>query len=650
MIIKKYFFAAASPRALREFALNHSVFFALTVNTLTGILTLPIATLPLLNTLSIPLLLLLAVLFGPFPSLLVSSVYPLIEYWVGRKLGSKTSFDDLFRIFAWSFFPVGLVSMLSWLVIIFMQNTLGDISRLVTMTPLLFALFFSVLFYCFNVFSSHQLSKTKGVVSMLTTFILFIFIPTTIIVLILLTVQTIKQYLARHRSENVMAGEVIFTNFRKAAVAIVFFYAVLFSWIVVYDDKLDPPVAKALGTPLPDIFYLDNSWPALLAFTSATGGPPFVEEETRLRAIRATLTEDDGTTCDRNAAMAEHPKELSFLGKLPEFYTRRDNGIWKYGSAHPAEVDKLCRDNSDLLHRYDDLYNYHQFTEPLDCGYSTPVPHFSPLRSIQKVKLLQIARTAQTAQTTRGGDFRGALLEVQKDAEFWRLVAGESKTLINKLVALSMLATDFQLVAELGLQQQPDPDEWQLMQAILRPFDQGESSFAGTLNGEAIFSLLSFKALAREAKKDPLVNSALLKPNATRNGIYSYYQKAIALAEMSPPNFASSAALLEDAGSPISNWSFIYNPIGEILNNIARPNIAEYIERGHKIECLRRLALLKILSVKERIAPKNMQQFLDTYKADYGNPYTGESMNWDAQQNKIFIKQILEEKDVEIYL
>jgi len=647
MIIKKYLLAAASPRALREFALNQSIYFALAVNVLTGILTLPIVTLPLLNTVSIPLLLLLAVLFGPFPSLLVSTVYPLIEYWVGRKLGSKTSFDDLFRIFAWSFFPVGLVSMLSWLAIIFMQDKPGDISRLATLTPLLFALFFSVLFYCFNVFSIHQLSKTKGVVSMLTTFILFIFIPTTISVLILLTVQTIKLYLTRHRSENVMAGEVIFTNFRKVAVAIVFFYAVLFSWIVVYDDELDPPVAKALATPLPDIFYLGNSWLALLAFTSATGGPPFVEEETKLRAIRAALTEEDGTICDRNATMAEHPKELSFLGKLPEFYTRKDNGIWEYGTAHPAEVDKLRRDNTDLLHRYDNLYNYHQFTEPLNCGYSTPVIHFSPIRSMQKVKFLQIARIAQTAQ---GGDIRGALLEVQKDAEFWRLVAGESKTLFNKLVSLSMLATDFQLVAELGVQQQPDPDEWQLVQAILRPFDQGESSFADTLNGEAIFSLLSFKAIVRAANEDPLTNSALLKPNATRNGIYAYYQKTIALAEMTPPNFASSAALLEDAASPIRNWSFIYNPVGEILNNIARPNIAEYIERGHKIESLRRLALLKILSVKEGIAPKNMQQFLDAYKADYGNPFTCESMSWDAQQNKIFIKQILEEKDVEIYL
>jgi hypothetical protein len=647
MIIKKYLLAAASPRALREFALNQSIYFALAVNMLTGILTLPIVTLPLLDTLSIPLLLLLAVLFGPFPSLLVSTVYPLIEYWVGRKLGSKTSFDDLFRIFAWSFFPVGLVSMLSWLAIIFMQDTLGDFSRLATLTPLLLALFFSVLFYCFNVFSSHQLSKTKSVVSMLTTFILFIFIPTAISVLILLTVQTIKLYLARHRSENVMAGEVIFTNFRKVAVAIVFFYAVLFSWIVVYDDELDPPVAKALATPLPDIFYLDNSWLALLAFNSATGGPPFVEEETKLRAIRAALTEEDDTICDRNAAMAEHPKELSFLGKLPEFYTRKDNGIWEYVAAHRAEVDKLRRDNTDLLQRYDNLYDYHQFTEPLDCGYSTPVIHFSPLRSMQKVKFLQIARIAQTAQ---GGDIRGALLEVQKDAEFWRLVAGESKTLINKLVSLSMLATDFQLVAELGVQQQLDRDEWQLVQAILRPFDQGESSFADTLNGEAIFSLLSFKAIVRAAKEDPLTNSALLKPNATRNGIYAYYQKTIALAEMTPPNFASSAALLEDAASPIRNWSFIYNPIGEILNNIAKPNIAEYVERGHKIESLRRLALLKILSAKEGIAPKNMQQFLDTYKADYGNPFTGESMNWDAQQNKIFMKQILEEKDVEIYL
>lgn len=479
---------------------------------------------------------------------------------------------------------------------------------------------------------------------MLITFILFICIPATIIVLILLVVEAVKHYLARRRSGKAAIGEAYFTNFRKVVIAIFIFYAVLFPGIIIYDENLDPPIAKALATPPPDIFYPGNGWLALLGFTSPAGGPPFAREEKRLRAIKAAFLKDGDVGCNDDVADAEQRDELSCLGKLPELYTRKNNGIWEYASAHPVEVDRLLRDNSELLGRYEKLYNYHQYTEPLDFGYCTPYLKFVPVRNIQKVKFLHLAQVAQQ------GNVRGALLELQKDADFWRRIAINSKTMFSKLISLSMLSADLLFVAELGVQMDPDlEDEWEIVRTILRPFGQGEMAFKSALEGEALFSLLSFKSIYSAAKEDPMSNSALLKPNATRNRMYSYYQERMALAEMTPRDFAGSMALKEMDSPRIRNWSALYNPVGEILNSIAQPNIAGYIAKGHRLECLRRLALLKILAGTERLKSEEMQRFLDAHQAEYGNPYTGESMKWDAQKNRIYLKQVGEDKEVEIY-
>lgn len=252
---------------------------------------------------------------------------------------------------------------------------------------------------------------------MLITLVFFFYIPATIIIIILLIVEGVKKYFARHGCGEAVIGEVFFTNFRKAVITIFLCYAVLFSGIVFYDEKLDAPVVKALATPLPDIFHHDNGWLALLGFTSPAGGPPFENEQKRVRAIKAAFLKGSDTGCSEDFATAEQQEELSFVGKIPACYTRKDNGMLEYASAHPSEIDRLLADNAELLARYDKLYTYHQYTEPPDCGYCTPFPQFLPVRNIQNVKLLHLAQIA------RQGNVRRALLEVQKDADYWRLIA-----------------------------------------------------------------------------------------------------------------------------------------------------------------------------------------------------------------------------------
>jgi hypothetical protein len=73
------------------------------------------------------------------------------------------------------------------------------------------------------------------------------------------------------------------------------------------------------------------------------------------------------------------------------------------------------------------------------------------------------------------------------------------------------------------------------------------------------------------------------------------------------------------------------------------------MEKGHNLEGLRRLALLKVMSFAERIPPDRMQQFLEAHTAELGNPYTGRAMTWNPKAGSISFQDVSGKKTVEIF-
>jgi hypothetical protein len=642
--MRKYILAMISPRVSCELALNQTMLTAVAVNAINGALMATIYLLPLLNILSLQLMLLTAVLFGPFVSLIISSVYSGIEFWTGQKMGGKASFADLYRIFAWSFLPVGFAGITTWLIFSLAFVNSRNTIPLIIYAPFLIIFCFAIIIYCSNVMAIQRFSKTKAAVSMLISFIIFIFIPSWIVLVFAGIKNIAMKFCSKYCRNNDNRNEIASTGVGRVAIVLVLFYTALFSWIVLYDEKPHPLVSKALATPLPDIFQPDNAWLAFLGFTSPEGGPPFIKEEEMLRTIKAAMLKDDEKALSEGEFTKQNKARLSFRGELPDIYSKKDNGLWEYVAQHKTGVDQLLRDNKELLERYGKLYSYDQYVEPLDYGLYAPVPSFLPIVKIQKLKLMQMARVAKQ------GNLHDALIAVQKDAEFWRFIGRSSKTLIAKLVSISILSSDIKFVAELGAHYHLTVKEWQAVQAILKPFDHGEASLKATLHGEACINMLGIEYIFRGVNKDPFMVSLLLKPNATRSRMYSSLQKGIDLSAMTPQKFASEVAREKPVNHLITDYSFIYNPAGVILASIAEPNTSAYIEKGHNLEGLRRLAILIVLAKIENIAPKNMQQFLDAHKGDYGNPYTGAPMNWNGQKKTIGFKHLHDDKSVEVFL
>jgi hypothetical protein len=432
---------------------------------------------------------------------------------------------------------------------------------------------------------------------------------------------------------------------KKIKFGVILFYLALFVGLGLYDEKPDPELMQEMARPLPEVVEPGNAWIVFLGLSAPEGVSPYLCGAEKIRKLQDAVVTGKGFG-GFLASSAGSKAELSFRGKMPSFDCTKNERILVYVSTHPAEINALLRDNKELLRRYESLRTYPRFTEPLDYGYFTPIPMFSPLRHAQRIKQLQLAKLATQ------GDCEGALAGIRDDAEFWRFIARNSKTLISKLISISALSFDLRFAAELGVYRPLTEREMEIVREILRPFENGEASMAGALQGEAHYMQRGMELSTWRDMKQWNPEKLFFKRNATSNRMFADFRELIRRANLSPRQFADEIKRYEANKSGVRpiGLPFLYNSGGEILAVIAVPNFAGYSEKGHSLEGVRRLSWLKVLSREEKVPPERMQQFLDTYSKDYGNPFTGAPMIWNSKKGSISFTGISGEKSTEVFL
>jgi hypothetical protein len=413
---------------------------------------------------------------------------------------------------------------------------------------------------------------------------------------------------------------------------VICFYLLVIAALALYDEKPIPELARDMATPTPDVVEPGNAWIVFLGFDAAPGVAPYAHGEARMLKYRDSL----------RVGKAERPQfsevdksGLQFKGTIPAFHNKKDGGMTAFAAAHPEDIATLVRDNEELLQRYEGLCKYRQYNEALEAGYFAPVPYYATIKKACRVKLLQLACKACE------GAVEPVLQKVREDAEFWRLVARSSNTLISKCVAHALLRIHLRFVADLAGSRQLSDKDLAIVRDILRPFDTDEVGFAKCLRGEFRYQQQSLLLTLRQADWWDLT-TLICKPNATLNRLYEFWEASgiIRLAEMPPRQFGperKKEAMYREGVGRIG-IPFLYNPAGEIIvlrNTQSFPYYAPYIALGHDTEGLRRLSLLKVLSRAENIPTEGMQQFLDSHKAELGNPYTGGAMTWNSQKSSI---------------
>lgn len=435
---------------------------------------------------------------------------------------------------------------------------------------------------------------------------------------------------------------------KRMKYAIIVFYLTLFVGLALYDEKPAPGLVREMARTLPDTVEPGNAWIVFLGFAAPEGVSPYAYGAQKMQRLKVAVLNGKNYTEFLSSIVEDGKSELSFQGKLPSFYARKDDGMLPYAAVHRNEIAALRHHNEELLQRYEALRTYSRYNEPLDYGFFTPMPSFAPIRNAQKMKLLTLS------EMVNQGDMARALAGLREDMEFWRFVSRSTSTLISKLISFANLQTDLRFAAELGASRPLNVSEMQMVQEILRPFAVDEASLAATLRGEARYGQRGMELSYRQGSKTWNPSNLLFKSNATQNRMYAHYQEFIGLAELPSQEFAQimkkqkvDKTTIRRIGLP-----FLYNPAGEFFASIGQtaPGIQNYIEKGHNLEGLRRLACLKVLAHKEHVPPERMPQFLASHTLNLGNPYTYGAMTWDEKKGSISFKDLSGEKIVEIYL
>lgn len=438
------------------------------------------------------------------------------------------------------------------------------------------------------------------------------------------------------------------SSMKRLKLSILIFYMALFAFLALYDERPDPELAALMAQPRPEVIEPGNAWIAFLGLTAPEGASPYADGEQRIRKLQTAIQEGKSDR-DIIALSIDTPDtkkaELVLKGTMPPFSGKQGAGILAYATAHPEEAATLCRNNGELLRRYEQLRTYPRFTEPFEYGFIVPIPQFSSTRSGQRLKFLKLALQS------RQGDLAGALSVVREDAEFWRFISRNSSMLISKLISIAALNNNQMFAAELAVSRQLTGYELDIVRGILRPYGPGEASFADNFRGEMRYSQNFFRSSLKNISPWYLEN-IVFKRNATGNRMYAKLRDYIRLSELSPRQYAAEITRKksEKSSTPRIGIPFLYNSAGEILAAIELPQYSAYNEKGHNLEGHRRLAMLKVLVHAENIPPVQMQQFLAAKAKELGNPYTGAAMTWDSKKRSISFKSLTGEKPIEMYL
>jgi hypothetical protein len=149
------------PAAVRERAADLSAMSAAGINAVYGMLVFT-ALAPLTQSMfTVGFVVAGTLLFGPLLGFIVSSLYPRLEMTVGRRLGGKATFDELYRLFAWSFLPTGLALGLLALLFSSFDRT-STVLQWSLFIPVLILICCGIRNYCSNIIAAQSFTLLRG--------------------------------------------------------------------------------------------------------------------------------------------------------------------------------------------------------------------------------------------------------------------------------------------------------------------------------------------------------------------------------------------------------------------------------------------------------------------------------------------------------
>jgi hypothetical protein len=237
-------------------------------------------------------------------------------------------------------------------------------------------------------------------------------------------------------------------------------------------------------------------------------------------------------------------------------------------------------------------------------------------------------------------DTATAVGRLEKDMEAWRVVLGQSKTLMMKMLA-AMAVQDDALLAS-GLLTRPDTDMNSVnrLSKVVRPLDQVELSVRWPMQSHFVWAARNVSA---ELKKDrteerPIhvsLAAAMPLPVQRRANAYAEYYDAAnrAFAEGRYANLPKPTQFMRPSASSVIDY--LANPIEHVIGIEPLPPWDPYVGRMVEIDAQLRLASLQAW-VRRGSQDGNVLARLAKAGQAYYDPFTGLPMLVNQQKRLLY--------------
>lgn len=409
------------------------------------------------------------------------------------------------------------------------------------------------------------------------------------------------------------------------------------------DEELSEEARAALALPPLPAPDRDNAFLDFLVLDAPADVPTF---EAGLEQLKAYSNQAGGEVADPPWGRIRRDPRLQrcIFGAAPG--ESADAPPCFEAALEPWVADSL-EAHAAMLERYRLMRAKARFANLIESKSPEDVlPAYGAMLDSQRLVLLGAARRFQA------GDRPGAMREVEREAAFYRRMAAQATTLLDKMIAVAVLDRAALFVAELARRApRGEAGLWRRLESLVAPPTKAELDLVPLLRGEQAnlvawlrtrnhvrFSDAVWEAFAYSGKTrpwwDPLA-PYLHRPHQTVNWLVARCRIFLALAETPSTEFASASEAARErarALDPGPVKGLLMNPAGWRNPLHDGCDRADYFARMHARAGVQTLARLLVrLHAKGITKPEQVAAALaGPLGQAHPDPFSGQPMRYDA--------------------
>lgn len=418
-----------------------------------------------------------------------------------------------------------------------------------------------------------------------------------------------------------------------------------------FDEDLKPEVRAFADFSSEQVAPEQNGYFAVMGHAAAIGDDPHRKGIEVVAEHRRRVEESNGADPTipevRNDVLGAN--KLEFQGKTSELCERNVARCLPVYRQKVRAIEAMLTNNRVLVERYRRLYDYPHYREAVNESWHL-------LLSTDDSNSYAVVR-AQIGLQASDGQVAAALTALRRDMQYQRLVLREGRMLITKMIAVSRIKRNLQLLSEIIAVGPVTNDDARAIRETLAPLTDAELDFERVMRSEFAFFKNTIESdiwqtLAAQPEQNQLGNfiaRPFIKVNATNNKAYAHRRFLADLSRLPSREFikrvpAFQQGLVED----VFQWSTVYNPLGKMILAIAEPDFSHYLGRLRNLDALMRLVSLQWIAKERRVSDARMPHFLAQADRALTNPYTGEAAQWDATGRSLYFMGLREKYDPDI--